>query len=328
MRFGYGTAIVGACIAMALSSVSYAAAATSVVKFGLPAAGDADYAPIAAAERLGYFKAAHLKVETTVYKGGAIAQQALSAGAADVIGYFGPGAVLAITKGAKSRIVGALATQPYGWYILTRANSDIKSLKDLNGKTVGISSAGSLTDIFMLWAADHAGVKVTMAPLGMGALVPGGKAGQIAAFPIFPDLSYREVANGQMRMLVDLGKDMPPTYTDVLVASKVMTTSRAAQLRAFLGATYRALAYMQHHKDFALSVLKSYSGEKDKKILLKTYEDITRQQPTSGRVEAKWLARALKLAAKAWHMPALEKVDLKTVYSNKFLPAGKMKMAK
>ena len=328
MRLGYGIAILGACVASALWHASCAAQTPAVLKFGLPAAGDADYAPIVAAEKLGYYKAAGLNVETTVYKGGAIAQQALSAGAADVIGFFGAGAVLAITKGADSRIVGGLATQPSGWYILTKANSDIKSLKDLDGKTVGIASAGSLTDIFMLWAADHAGVKVTMAPLGIGALVPAGKAGQIAAFPIFPDLSYREVANGDMRLLVDLGKEMPPTYTDVLVASKAMMTRRADQLRAFLGATYRALDYMQHNKDFALNLLQAYSGENDQALVLKTYQDITMEQPTNGLIDGGWLASGLKLAADAWQVPALATVDVKNVYTNEFLASDKTKSSK
>jgi len=79
-----------------------------LVRIGLAVPNNAIYAPFYAADALGLFKQAELKVELTVYRGGAASQEALSAGAADMITYFGGGVGLAIMKGAKEKVVAAL----------------------------------------------------------------------------------------------------------------------------------------------------------------------------------------------------------------------------
>src|ERR1700760_3529195 len=82
--------------------------AEDLVRIGLAVPNNAIYAPFYAADALGLFKQAGLKVELTVYRGGAASQEALSAGAADMITYFGGGVGLAIQKGAKEKVVSAL----------------------------------------------------------------------------------------------------------------------------------------------------------------------------------------------------------------------------
>jgi ABC-type nitrate/sulfonate/bicarbonate transport system substrate-binding protein len=318
--------IVGALLGLALAasvSGAFPARAEDVINVGLPASDNAVYALFGAAEELGYYKEANLKVDVTVYRGGAAAQEAMNAGAADVIGYFGAGAALAISKGAKSSIVAALSEQPVGWYILADSKSDIKSMKDLDGKNVGIASKGGSTDMFVLWAADRAGIRITTVPLGSGALVPATKAGQIAAFPCFPSLSLRLIANGEMRPLVDLGKDMVPTYPDVIVASEAAMTKHAPQLRAFLTATFKALNHLQQDHAFGLKYLKAYTHETDDKINKETYEQVTLKQPSNGQVKTEGMQNSLRIAGKAWGMDDLQKVDPASVYTAKFLSAAK-----
>jgi ABC-type nitrate/sulfonate/bicarbonate transport system substrate-binding protein len=313
------TALAGLSLAATLCGVG-PARAEDVIRLGLPAAENAFYALFGAADQLGYYKDANLKVETTVYRGGAAAQEAMNAGAADVIGYFGAGAGLAISKGAKSMIVGAISERPSGWYILASSRSDIKSMKDLDGKKVGIASKGGVTDMFALWAAERAGVHIITVPLGSGALVPANKAGQTAAFPCFPGLSLHLIADGEMRPLVDLGKDMVPTYPDVIVASQDAMTTHAAQLRAFLAATYKALDHMQQDHSFGLSYIKSFTNEKDEKINEETYAQVTLQQPSHGEIRPEGMQNSLSIAAKAWGVDDLQKVDPQSVYTTKFLP--------
>ena len=55
------------------------------------AAESLDYAPAFAAERLGLFKQHGVEVKLIVFRGGAAAQEAMSAGATDIIAYFAPG---------------------------------------------------------------------------------------------------------------------------------------------------------------------------------------------------------------------------------------------
>jgi ABC-type nitrate/sulfonate/bicarbonate transport system substrate-binding protein len=322
-----GAALLGLCVAASLCGASLTGAspahAEDVIRLGLPAADNAFYALFGAAEQLGYYKDANLKVEITVYRGGAAAQEAMNAGAADVIGYFGAGAALAISKGAKSAMVAALSERPAGWYILADSKSGITSMKDLDGKKVGISSKGGVTDMFALWAADRAGVSITTVPIGSGALVPATKAGQVSAIPCFPSLSLRLIASGEMRPLVDLGKDMVPTYPDVIVASEAAMTTQAAQLRAFLAASFKALDRMQHDQTFGLSYLKIYTSETNDKINQQVYEQIIRTQPANGEIKPEGIQNSVRIAGKAWGMDDLPKIDPMTVYTTKFLPGSK-----
>ena len=86
---------------------------------------NAAYVQFYAAETLGFYKEAGVKAELTLYRGGAASQEALSAGAADIITYFGAGVALAISKGAKEKIVAAIDPTPHGWQFLVLANSPI-----------------------------------------------------------------------------------------------------------------------------------------------------------------------------------------------------------
>src|SRR5215203_6269636 len=89
--------------------------AQELVRIGLAVPHNAAYVQFYAAETLGFYKEAGVKAELTLYRGGAASQEALSAGAADIITYFGAGVALAISKGAKEKIVAAIDPTPHGW---------------------------------------------------------------------------------------------------------------------------------------------------------------------------------------------------------------------
>src|SRR5436309_837105 len=94
--------ILQAGVATALLTLSGAAAtAQELVRLGLAVPHNAAYVQFYAAETLGFYKEAGVKPELTLYRGGAASQEALSAGAADIITYFGAGVALAVSKGAK-----------------------------------------------------------------------------------------------------------------------------------------------------------------------------------------------------------------------------------
>ena len=123
-------------VAAALVTLSGAATASAqeLVRIGLAVPHNAAYVQFDAAETLGFYKEAGVKAELTLYRGGAASQEALSAGAADIITYFGAGVALAISKGAKEKIVAAIDPTPHGWQFLVLANSPIKSIKDLTAR--------------------------------------------------------------------------------------------------------------------------------------------------------------------------------------------------
>jgi NitT/TauT family transport system substrate-binding protein len=299
-----------------------AAAAQETVRIGLAVPHNAAYVQFYAADSLGFYKDAGVKPEITIYRGGAASQEALSAGAADIITYFGAGVGLAVSKGAKEKIVAAIDPTPHGWQFLVLANSPIKTLKDLDGKKIGVATKAGTADMFALWVADKGGAKVQTIPVGGGGMVPALRAGQVDAIAMFPGLSLQLVATGEARSLMDLGKEMEPTLPDVIVASQEMMDKRPQAVRGTLAAIYKAVAHMRNNRDWALKYLKDFTEEKDDKVNLLTYEQVVVPLSQDGVVKPEWISNSINIAAKVWGLDDLRKVKPDDIFTNAFLPSA------
>jgi NitT/TauT family transport system substrate-binding protein len=274
-----------------------AAGAQTTVKIGLAVPNYGPFAPVYAAEDLGYYKEYGVKAEITAYRGGPVAQEALAAGSADIINFFPPGVALAVKKGIKERIVGIGSARPLGWHVVSMTNSSIRELKDLAGKKVGVTAKGATSDFFALWAAKKAGVTIETIPVGAAALIPTLKSGQIDAAVLNSPLSFRLVLPGEGRSLVDLGKDMEPTLPDVWVATQALIDSNPKAVEGTLRAIYKATAYMKKNRAYGIDYLRKFTGEKDDKVVELEYEVVLGGRPTSAKIERAWYESSLALAA-------------------------------
>ena len=185
-------------LVIGLAAVASAASADPV-RIGF-AAESVDYAPAWAAEKLGLFKKAGVDVKLITFRGGAAAQEALSAGSADIIAYFSPAVALAVSKGAREKMVATVGAGHVGWNVIVKADSGFKTVKDLAGKKVGISAKATTSDMAALWVAENAGVKFQEIPLG-AALAPALRSGQVDAIVFSAMITMREVEAGQARLI-------------------------------------------------------------------------------------------------------------------------------
>jgi NitT/TauT family transport system substrate-binding protein len=314
---------------MKLSSAIYAAfgmlliatgaRAQDTVKIGLSVPNNTYYAAMFAARDLGYLKAANINAEIVEYSGGAAAQEALAAGAADMITAFPPGVALITSKGTKEKMVATIAAPAFGWYLLVNDDSPIKTPADLEGKKIGITTKASTSDMFALWAADRAGVKVLTIPVGGAALITALKSNQVDAIAVFAPLSFKAMANGA-RSILDYAKEMPPTITDCWVASQEMIDKRPQQVQAVLVAYYKAVDYMRKNRAWALNYLKEHTKETDDKVNETAYTIETLQQSPDGRIDEQWISDSLKIASKGWNLPDLAQIKPQTLYTDKFVP--------
>lgn len=301
-----------------------AAPAEELVRIGLAVPHNAAYVHFYAAEALGFYKAAGVEAEITTYRGGAASQEALSARAADVITYFGAGVGLAVAKGAKEKIVAAIDSTPHGWRFLVLANSPIRTLADLDGKRIGVATKAGTADMFALWVAQKGGAHVQTIPVGGGGMIPALRAGQVDAIAMFPGLSLQLVATGEARSLMDLGKEMVPTLSDVIAASQDMMDKRPQALRGTLAAIYKTVRYLRDNREWALKYLKEFTEEKDDAINTLTYEEVVVPLSQDGLVKPEWIANSIDIAAGVWGLDELRKVNPADIYTNSFLPsAGK-----
>lgn len=313
--------VVRAGVIAVLFAAGCGASLAKEIKIGFATGDSVDYAPAFAAEKLDRYKQAGLDVKLIAFRGGAAAQEALTAGAVDMITYFGPAVGLAVSKGTKEKMVATISAGNYGWNLIVRADSPVKSVKDLDGKTVGISSKASTSDMAALWVADNAGVSFKQAPLGAGALIPSLRGKQVDAIIFSALLTMREVIGGRARTIAEIGKDMPETMANVYVASQEMIDKRPDDLRAVLRVIYGTLAYMKENRAWSLEYLKDFAKSDDEKVTSALYDQIIPNLSADGRIEAKWIDDGLKLAARAWEQPELAKIKAETLFTNDFIPS-------
>jgi len=279
-----------------LLACASSASAQTTVRIGLAVPNYGPYAPVHAAEELGYYKENGIKPEITAYRGGAAAQEALAAGAVDILSFFPPGAALAVKKGIKEKVVGIGSATPYGWHIVVMTNSPYKSVKDLAGKKIGITAKGSTTDFYALWAANREGVQVETIPVGAASLIPTLKSGQIDAAVLNSPLPFKLMIPGEGRSLVDLGKEMEPTLPDVWIATQALIDSNPKAVEGTLRAIYKATAYMQKNRAYAIDFMRKFTGEKDDRVIELEYDVVLSGRPTSAKIERSWIEASLALA--------------------------------
>lgn len=116
----------------------------------------------------------------------------------------------------------------------------LKSARELDGKKVGITSAGSGTDTVALWA--QSANKVTL-------------NNNLAAAVIYSPLSYQVVSEGKVRVLIDFATAMPPNLIGGWTATEKNLTERRAFIQKGLNALYGALEYVRANPDYAIKTI-------------------------------------------------------------------------
>src|SRR6201994_2775491 len=167
------------------------------------------YLPTVLAKQLGEYDKAGLAVELVDLKGGSDALKAVLGGSADVVsGYFDHCVNLAAKK---QELQAFVVYDRYPGLVLVVSPShtgEIKSVKDLAGKKVGISAPGSSTDFFLKYLLKKNGLdpmSASVIGVGLGATaVAAMQQGQIdAAVMLDPAVTVLQAAHPDLRILSD-----------------------------------------------------------------------------------------------------------------------------
>src|SRR6266550_2346681 len=103
------------------------------------------FTPLDVGIEMGLFAKHGLDVEASAAAGDAKLQQALTADSADIGIGSGPGMAF-MAKGVPAKAVAAMAGVPRNMAVMVGANSAIRTVDDLKGKRIGVTTVGSLTD--------------------------------------------------------------------------------------------------------------------------------------------------------------------------------------
>ena len=195
-----------------------------------------------------------LDCEMTIYRGGAECFEAMAAGAADLIVHASSAAAAGLKKGVNARVVANGANGYYGWYLVVKTDSKITKVEDLAGKKVGITSAGSGTDMLALWTTANRKVNFTRVPLGGGGLVPNLLSGNIDATVLYSPLTYKVMQAKEARPLTDYGAEVPEHSTGGWIATDKVIKDKPQAVQKALNAIYGGLAFLRDDKNRDASV--------------------------------------------------------------------------
>lgn len=190
-----------------------------------------------------------LDCELTIYRGGAEGFEAMAAGAADLIVHASSAVAAGLKKGINARVVANGANGYYGWYLMVKTDSKITKPEELAGKKVGITSAGSGTDMLALWTAGQRKVNFTRVPLGGGGLVPNLLSGNIDATVLYSPLTFKVMQAKEARSLTDYGAEVPEHSTGGWIATDKVIKDKPQVVQKALNAIYGGLAYLRDDKN-------------------------------------------------------------------------------
>ena len=210
--------------------------AKPVVRIGVPTK---TYFPTIIAEtaiRQKLFDKEGVECQLTIYRSGAEGFEAIAAGAADLIYNSSSSVAAGLMKGVKTKCVANGALGYYGWHMMVKPDSPIRKLSELAGKKVGITSAGSGSDILARWTLADQKIEFTRVPLGGGGLVPNLLTGNVDATVLYSPLTYQVMQAKQARSIADFGELVPPHSTGSWIAHDKIISERPQALQKALNA--------------------------------------------------------------------------------------------
>ena len=200
------------------------------------------------------FEKEGLDCELTIYRGGAEGFEALAAGAADLILNASSSVAVGLKKGVNARCVANGANGYYGWYLVVKPDSKVTKVEDLAGKKVGITSAGSGSDILALWTVAARKVNFTRVPLGGGGLIPNLLSGNIDATVLYSPLTFKMMQAKEARSIIDYGAEVPEQSTASWIATDKIIKDRPAAVQKALNAIYGGVGFLRDDKNRDASV--------------------------------------------------------------------------
>jgi len=295
------------------------------------------YLPTVLAKELGEFDKAGLAVDLVDLKGGSDALKAVLGGSADVVsGYFDHCVNLAAKK---QELQAFVVYDRYPGLVLVVSPShtgEIKSVKDLAGKKVGVSAPGSSTDFFLKYllkknGVDPAGVAVIGVGLGATA-VAAMEQGQIdAAVMLDPAVTVLQGSHSDLRILSDTRtqKDTLEVFGGeypggALYSTAAWVASHDKEVQALTNAILNTLAWIHTHS--AEDIMAKMPAEmvgKNKELYLAALKNTIPMYSETGRMDPKGADAVLAVFSESSPEVAKANVDVTKTFTNKFVEQAK-----
>ncbi len=141
--------------------------------------------------------------------------------------------------------------------LVTMPNSDVKSLKDLVGRKVAVTSPKSVSEMLFLLALHASGIDQSqVSRIYSGGYVPGLtllEQGGVAAAVLIEPLSI--IRADKYRTVVAYRDILPPMTTSLGITTRAYAKTHAAQLRAIIAGRRAGVDFIYAHPDEAAAIV-------------------------------------------------------------------------
>jgi len=223
-------------------------------------------------------------------------------------------------KGVPAIAVASMYSAPSDMALIVAINGPIKSYADLKGKTLGVTTAGSLTDWLVHelakkqgWGADG------ITSLAMGsteARVAALQSGQIAGTVQDIGVAYALEEQKKGRVIGNFGF-VSQFVTHVIFATDDMVDKHPDTVRKFLKGWFMTIAYMRSHKPETVKTAMGVLQESEP-VVSKLYDNDMPGMSSNGAFDP---ASVAAVAASLKDLGIMDTTpDPKTIYTARFTP--------
>lgn len=254
-----------------------------------------------------YFDREGLAVELVRVGGSTRIVAALMGGSGQLIHAGEPAVIPAVARGADVVVIAAISRVPQHRLI---ARPEIKEVKELKGKPVGITSFGSSSDFILRFALEKNGldpnkdvsiIQTGGQPEGLAAMVAGKIFAQRMSFPL-----HLKALQLGMRELVDFSELGLEENNGPVITTRSYIAQHRPTVVKFMRAFIRGMHRYKYDREFSKRVLAKFAQLNDDQILEATWQEYAKNIQRVPRPTLKGIQHVIESGA-----PGGGNIDLK-----------------
>jgi NitT/TauT family transport system substrate-binding protein len=316
MRFVLSLIVAGA-FAGALTTPAPAA---ELLRVGNAGRESFSFTPANIGQEAGIFAKHGLNLEIAGFGGDAKLQQAMAADAVDIGLGSGPGMAF-VAKGSPVKGIAAMAGPPLLFAVVVRSDGSVKTVADLKGHKVAISTVGSATNWLMNEVSRQQGWGYdgfVQVPIGEnGARIAALKSGAVDACVVEIGSALNFVDRGDGRILMRFGGVAKDFLMHVIFATDKIIAQKPDALRSFLAGWFETIAFMRANKARSVEIAMKATGT-DEKTTSSIYDELMPMFTDDGHFDPKALAVLSRSFVEMKTLPS--EPDMSKLYTEAFLP--------
>jgi NitT/TauT family transport system substrate-binding protein len=278
------------------------------------------FVPVDIGAQTGLFKKHDIDVTISSFGGDARVQQAMTADGIDIGLGSGPGLAF-VVKGSPVKGIAAMADSPLTFALVVRNDDSIRTLDDLKGKKVGVSTVGSVTGWLVGETARQRGWGydgMELTPVGDDASrVAAVKTKSIDGAVVNLAVAFNFAQRGDGRVLLLFGDLLKDFHVHVIFATDRAIATRPEALRKFLAGWFETIAFMRKEKAKTIEIARQVM-DTDEPTTARIYDAMMPMFNDDGRFKPKALAVLSRSYVDMKTLPA--EPDMRKLINESFLP--------